>query len=65
MVWVYPRLFQWGGRGYFTCSNDFYLPLRKERGGGQHPVVVARRVKDHEMEMSSAGILEQSMLGTE
>jgi hypothetical protein len=31
---------QMEGEGYFTCSNDFYLPSRrlKEGGGGQHPV---------------------------
>ncbi len=23
---------QWGG-GYFTCSSDFYLPSRRQRGG--------------------------------
>jgi hypothetical protein len=34
------RLSQWGGVGYFTRSNDYYLPsLRlQEGGGGQHPV---------------------------
>jgi hypothetical protein len=31
------RQFRSGGGGYFTRSNDFYLPsLRSE--GGQHPV---------------------------
>ncbi len=28
------RLSQWGGRGYFTCTNDFYLPSRRLEGGG-------------------------------
>jgi hypothetical protein len=31
------RLSQWGGGGYFTRSNDFYLPPRclEEEGGGK------------------------------
>ena len=42
-VWMYiARLSRWGGGGYFTRSNDFYLPsLRLEEGeGGQHPVIM-------------------------
>ncbi len=38
-------LSRWGVRGYFTRSNDFYLPslhLKKERGG-QHPVALTHR----------------------
>ncbi len=29
----------WGGGGYFTCSNYFYLPSRRleEKGGGSAP----------------------------
>jgi hypothetical protein len=34
-------LSQWGGGGYFTSSNDFYLPSQRlEEGEGQHLVVV-------------------------
>ncbi len=49
MVWQYnnnnnnnnniAHLSQWGGGGYFTRTNDFYLPFAALRGGGgQHPV---------------------------
>jgi hypothetical protein len=42
LIWFgyIARLSQWEGGGYFTRSNDFYLPLlRLEEGGGdQHPV---------------------------
>ncbi len=34
-------LTQWGRGGYFTCSNEFYLPAAtglQEGGGGRHPV---------------------------
>ncbi len=46
IVWLYPHLSYWGGGGYFTHSNNFYLPsLRLEEGGGmgsaQHPVTHA------------------------
>ncbi len=35
------RLSQWGGRGHFTRSNDFYLrSLRGGGGGGNHPGLV-------------------------
>jgi hypothetical protein len=41
VVWLYCSPIPVGGRGYFTCSNDFY-PLRwgEGKGGGQHPVVI-------------------------
>jgi hypothetical protein len=42
LIWFgyIARQSQWGGGGYFSRSNDFYLPsLRLEGGGGQHPVV--------------------------
>ncbi len=37
LIWFgnITRLSQWGGGGYFLCSNDFYLPsLCVEEGGG-------------------------------
>jgi hypothetical protein len=40
MVWLYRWPIAVGGGGYFTSSNDFYLPSRaKRKGGGQHPLV--------------------------
>ncbi len=32
MVCYSARLSQWGGGGYFTCSNDFYPPSRHLEG---------------------------------
>jgi hypothetical protein len=44
LIWFgyITRLSQWGRGGYFTCSNDFYLPsLRLEDvGGGSAPCAV-------------------------
>jgi hypothetical protein len=35
MVWLYRSPLPVGGEGYFTLTNDFYLPsLRLEEGGG-------------------------------
>ncbi len=33
MVWLIARLSQWGGRGYFTYSNDAYLPSQRQEEG--------------------------------
>jgi hypothetical protein len=35
MVWLYHSPTHGGGGGYFTWSNNFYLPSRRlEKGGG-------------------------------
>jgi hypothetical protein len=37
-VWLYRSPMPWwGGGGYFTCSNYFYLPMRRLEGGGSAP----------------------------
>jgi hypothetical protein len=36
LIWFgcIARLSQRGGEGYFTCSNNFYLPSQRLEGGG-------------------------------
>ncbi len=48
MVWLYRSLYHWGGEGYFTRTNYYYLPsLRlEEEGGGQHPVSSPSQVEE-------------------
>jgi hypothetical protein len=36
---------QWGGGGYFTHSEDFYLPSLRYDEGGQHPVAATKQEK--------------------
>jgi hypothetical protein len=37
LIWIgyIARLSQWGGGGYFTCSNDFYLHSLRREGVGK------------------------------
>ncbi len=45
MDWLYRSPIPVGGAGYFTISNDFYLPSRHLEGGGesQHHKIIKRK----------------------